>query len=90
MYRGIKKVTGFIIIVIGIQAMVIDGFDKIAIVALFILQLGFTYLEPMQFLFGTTAIGIEIWLRILLASSSMLFLVELEKYFMRKVKIYVN
>ena len=62
----------------------------IAIGILFILQLGFTYLEPMQSLFGTTTIGIEIWLRILLVSSSVLFLVELEKYFMRRMKIYEN
>jgi magnesium-transporting ATPase (P-type) len=62
----------------------------IAIGILFIFQLGFTYLEPMQSLFGTTAIGIEIWLRILLVSSSVLFLVELEKYFMRRMKIYEN
>jgi len=57
----------------------------IAIAMLFIFQLGFTYLEPMQSLFGTTAIGIEIWLRILLVSSSVLFLVESEKYFMRRM-----
>ena len=57
----------------------------IAIVILIIFQLGFTYLAPLQVLFGTTAIGIEIWLRILLVSSSVLFLVELEKYFARKM-----
>ena len=57
----------------------------IAIVILIIFQLGFTYLAPMQLLFGTTSIGIEIWLRILLVSSSVLFLVELEKYFARQM-----
>ncbi len=57
----------------------------IAIVVLIIFQLGFTYLVPMQVLFGTTAIGITIWLRILLVSSSVLFLVELEKYFVRRI-----
>ncbi len=57
----------------------------IAIVILIVFQLGFTYLAPMQLLFGTTAIGIEIWLRILLVSSSVLFLVELEKYFSRQM-----
>jgi potassium/sodium efflux P-type ATPase len=51
----------------------------IAIGVLLIFQLGFTYLEPMQSLFGTTAIDINIWMRILLVSSSVLFLVELEK-----------
>ncbi|MFV9614942.1 MAG: cation-transporting P-type ATPase [Gammaproteobacteria bacterium] len=57
----------------------------IAIVVLITFQLGFTYLAPMQVLFGTTAIGIEIWLRILLVSSSVLFLVELEKYYVRRI-----
>jgi magnesium-transporting ATPase (P-type) len=55
----------------------------IAIGVLIIFQLGFTYLAPMQALFGTTAIDINIWLRILLISSSVLFLVELEKCFVR-------
>ena len=57
----------------------------IAIAILIIFQLGFTYLAPMQTLFGTTAIGLNIWLRILLVSSSVLFLVELEKYFARQM-----
>jgi len=55
----------------------------IAIGILLIFQLGFTYLTPMQSLFGTAAIDLKIWLRILLVSSSVLFLVELEKYFVR-------
>jgi len=57
----------------------------IAIAILIIFQLGFTYLGSMQSLFGTTAIGFNIWLRIILVSSSVLFLVELEKYFVRRV-----
>jgi len=58
----------------------------IAITILIIFQLGFTYLAPMQILFGTTAIDFNIWLRIILVSSSVLFLVELEKYFMRRAE----
>jgi len=58
----------------------------IAIAILIIFQLCFTYLAPMQSLFGTTAINFDIWLRILLVSSSVLFLVELEKYFMRRAE----
>ena len=57
----------------------------IAIAVLIIFQLGFTYLEPMQSLFGTTAISFKIWLRILFVSSSVLFLVELEKFFVRQM-----
>jgi len=55
----------------------------IAIAILIIFQLGFTYLAPMQSLFGTTGIDFKIWLRILLVASSVLFLVEMEKYFVR-------
>jgi len=55
----------------------------IAIGILIIFQLCFTYLAPMQSLFGTTAIDFNIWLRILFVSSSVLFLVELEKYVVR-------
>jgi magnesium-transporting ATPase (P-type) len=55
----------------------------IAIGILIIFQLGFTYLSPMQSLFGTAAIDFSIWLRVILVSSTVLFLVELEKYFVR-------
>lgn len=54
-----------------------------AIAILIFFQLGFTYLAPMQSLFGTTDIDFSIWLRIILVSSSVLFLVELEKYIVR-------
>ena len=57
----------------------------IAIVVLITFQLGFTYLPPMQFMFGTTSIDIGIWVRIFIVSSSVLFLVELEKYFVRQM-----
>ncbi len=57
----------------------------IAIGILIFFQLGFTYLAPMQFLFGTTAIDFNIWLRIMFVSSSVLFLVELEKYVVRQM-----
>ena len=55
----------------------------IAIGVLIILQLGFTYLAPMQSLFGTTAIDVNIWFHILVVASSVLFLVELEKSVVR-------
>ncbi len=56
----------------------------IAIAVLIVFQLGFTYLPPLQTLFGTTAIEAGIWFRIFLVASSVLFLVELEKYFVRR------
>jgi hypothetical protein len=54
-----------------------------AIALLIVFQLGFTYLAPMQTLFGTAAIDLDMWLRIVLISSSVLFLVEMEKYVVR-------
>ncbi|VAW94535.1 Cation-transporting ATPase, E1-E2 family [hydrothermal vent metagenome] len=58
----------------------------IAIGVLVIFQLGFTYFGPLQSLFGTTAINIDIWFRIFLVSSSVLFLVELEKSIVRRME----
>ncbi len=57
----------------------------LAIGILLVFQLGFTYLAPMQSLFGTTAIGFKTWLPILLVASSVLLLVELEKFFVRRL-----
>ena len=70
------------------EGLTSNRYVLIAIVILLFFQLGFTYLEPMQGLFGTTTIGIEVWLRILLVSSSVLFLVELEKYFVRRMAVH--
>ncbi len=54
-----------------------------AIGLLLLFQLAFTYLGPMQTLFGTAAIDALTWLRIVLVASSVLFLVEMEKAFVR-------
>jgi len=54
-----------------------------AIGLLLVFQLGFTYLSPMQTLFGTTAMSAEAWLRVIVISSSVLFLVEIEKLWLR-------
>ena len=55
----------------------------LAIAILIIFQLGFTYLPAIQSLFGATAISLNMWLRIFLVSSTVLFLVELEKWLVR-------
>lgn len=55
-----------------------------AIAILVAFQLAFTYLQPMQLLFGTAAIDLIMWLRIVVVASSVLFLVELEKYCVRR------
>lgn len=57
----------------------------IAIAILISFQLGFTYLTPMQTLFGTTSIDLNTWLRIVVVASTVLFLVEVEKYFVRRI-----
>ncbi len=62
----------------------------IAIVMLILLQLGFTYLAPMQRLFGTASIEPDRWLMIILVSSSVLFLVELEKFLVRLMQANRN
>ncbi|MEJ2393427.1 MAG: cation-transporting P-type ATPase [Candidatus Thiodiazotropha sp.] len=54
-----------------------------AVGLLLLFQMGFTYLPPMQRLFGTAAIGPTAWLLILGVGSSVLFLVELEKLLIR-------
>ncbi len=55
-----------------------------AIGLLIVIQLGFTYLQPLQALFDTRAMSGEAWLRVVTVSSSVLFLVEIEKMLIRK------
>jgi magnesium-transporting ATPase (P-type) len=59
-----------------------------AIGLLILIQLGFTYLGPMQLLFATTAISANAWLRIIVVASSVLILVEIEKLLLRKYSKY--
>jgi len=54
-----------------------------AIAILVAFQLAFTYLLPMQTLFGTEALAAIEWLRIILVASSVLILVEIEKVVIR-------
>lgn len=56
----------------------------VAIALLIALQLAFTYLEPMQRLFGTSAIGLEVWWRIALVGVTVFLAVELEKWLIRR------
>jgi magnesium-transporting ATPase (P-type) len=55
-----------------------------AIGLLIIFQLGFTYLPPMQTLFHTTSMTAEAWLRVIVVASSVLILVEIEKFLIRR------
>ncbi|OPX55189.1 plasma-membrane calcium-translocating P-type ATPase/potassium and/or sodium efflux P-type ATPase,TIGR01523 [Oceanospirillum multiglobuliferum] len=54
-----------------------------AIGVLLVFQMLFTYTAPMQSLFSTTAISLSDWALILLVSSSVFVIVELEKLFLR-------
>ena len=57
---------------------------------LILLQLAFTYLGPMQYLFGTAPIDMEAWGRILLVALSVVVIVELEKWFIRRYLAHRN
>jgi magnesium-transporting ATPase (P-type) len=55
-----------------------------AIGTIFVLQLLFTYFEPMESLFGTDSIGFDVWLRIVAIGVVVFAVVEIEKWFMRR------
>ncbi|SDB57028.1 potassium and/or sodium efflux P-type ATPase [Desulfonatronum thiosulfatophilum] len=55
-----------------------------SILVLAVLQLGFTYAPPMQFLFRTEAVDLTTWLRIFVFGVVLFLLVEGEKYLMRR------
>jgi magnesium-transporting ATPase (P-type) len=55
-----------------------------AVGVLLLFQMAFTYLPPLQMLFGTAAIDAGVWLRIVLVAASVLFIVELEKALVRR------
>lgn len=60
-----------------------NRYVMIAIAILLIFQMLFTYWPPMQKIFATTALSIDEWGKIILTASSVLFLVELEKWLIR-------
>ncbi len=65
--------------VLNLKGLLGNRYALIAIGVLIVFQACFTYLDPMQSLFGTADIDITMWVRIILVASSVLFLVELEK-----------
>jgi cation-transporting P-type ATPase F len=58
----------------------------IAVAVLVALQLGFTYLTPMQALFGTGAMDAATWGLVAAFGIAMFFVVELEKALMRRLR----
>ncbi|VAW71448.1 Cation-transporting ATPase, E1-E2 family, partial [hydrothermal vent metagenome] len=65
--------------VLNLKGFLGNRYVLVAVGVLIVFQLCFTYLGPVQTLFGTTSIDVTMWLRIVLVASSVLFLVELEK-----------
>lgn len=57
-----------------------------AIVILLTIQLIFTYAAPMQQLFSTVAMSMDAWIRVISVSSSVIILVELEKWLIRSLR----
>ncbi|NOQ93325.1 MAG: HAD-IC family P-type ATPase [Methylophaga sp.] len=70
--------------VLSKQGLLGNRYALFAISCLLLFQLAFTYLSPMQHLFGTIGLEINTWLLIVLVSSTVLFLVEIEKYVIRQ------
>lgn len=59
----------------------------IAIFLVILFQLLFTYAPPAQFLFQTQAMDMITWVEIIVISSSVYFLVEAEKYVIRRLAL---
>ena len=63
-----------------------NRYALLAIACLLLFQVAFTYFTPMLTLFGTTGLEWETWLVITLVASSVLFLVELEKNIVMRIR----
>jgi magnesium-transporting ATPase (P-type) len=70
--------------VLNLNGLLGNRYVLLAVGVLIVFQGCFTYLAPMQTLFGTTGIDVTAWMRIVLIASSVLFLVELEKAVVRR------
>lgn len=66
------------------NAFIQNRFALPAVGLLLLFQMAFTYLSPLQRLFGTAPLDTTSWLLIVLVGSSVLFLVEVEKMLLRR------
>ena len=66
------------------QGLFGSPFVLAAVGLLILFPLAFTYLAPLQTLFGSASIDGATWVRIVLVASTVLFLVELEKLLIRR------
>jgi magnesium-transporting ATPase (P-type) len=62
----------------------------IAVGVLIVLQGLFTYAPPLQFLFGTAALGVDDWTRILVFGVALFVLVELEKALLKRREVQAH
>ncbi len=69
----------------SLQGLTGNRYVLMAIAALLLLQAAFTYVPFMNGLFGTVPIEPNVWLRITAIASSVFFLVEFEKYLVRRM-----
>ena len=58
----------------------------IASALVILIQLAFTYAPPLQHLFQTRSLDVAAWMRIVLIAASIFFLIELEKWGLRRYR----
>ncbi|MCF6201844.1 MAG: HAD-IC family P-type ATPase, partial [Hydrogenimonas sp.] len=72
----------------SIGALVGNRYVLGAVGILLLMQLAFTYTPTLQKLFGTASLDGYVWLKIIIVASSVFFLVELEKYIVKRMERY--
>ncbi|WP_420824614.1 cation-transporting P-type ATPase [Thiorhodococcus mannitoliphagus] len=72
--------------VLSREGLLGNPYVLVAVGLLLVFQIAFTYLSPLQALFGTAAIDPLVWGRIVLVASTVLFIVEAEKAVTRRFK----
>ena len=70
--------------VFSLKGLIGNPYVLIAVVLVVFFQLLYTYAPPLQMLFASTALSMHQWMLILLVSSSVVFLVEAEKWLIRR------
>ena len=71
---------------LNLNALLGNRVALVAVGVLVLLQLAFTYLTPMQSLFGTGAMDAASWGLVFAFGAAMFFVIEIEKALMRRVR----
>jgi len=66
------------------QSFTSNRYALLAVAALLLIQLSYTYLPAIQQLFHAQALSLESWVRIIFAAITLFLLVELEKFLLRR------